>query len=225
MNELDGLNWDRVLEEMKLEWWAPFSMTKLADRLYLGNVFNARELEFHNPNKITAVLDISALPAYPRNDDIVYFRAEFLDGHEIPLRDFTECIAFLKFCYENGHTIFLHCAAGMSRSPVIFASFMHYMGFMDFDEAVLHIQSVRPIVQPSKTVADSAKRHLRIDIATLNGYREPEPGTFAEAVLEVCKKQGMLWHSNPDCDWRKIYEQQTHIPNATCICGNIEGKK
>jgi hypothetical protein len=204
------------------EWFHSIAASKITDRLFVGNVCNAAGFaDGDNEHGITAVLNVSTEPPYPKHDNIVYMHVPFPDGEDIPPRQFAECIAFMKFCYENGHKIFVHCAAGMSRSPSILASFMHYIKLFEFDAGLEHIRSIRPVVMPAPAIKASCRRWLRI---------WPYDGSMGEAepadkldntVTDVCKKQGTIWHSDPDCEWRQVYEKQIYIPNIRCICGKI----
>jgi protein-tyrosine phosphatase len=204
------------------EWFHSIPLSKITERLFVGNVCNAANLAEENPHKITAVLNVSTEPPYTKHADIVYLHIPFHDGHEIPPRAFAECLAFMKFCYENGHNILVHCAAGMSRSPTILASFMHYVGLHQFDLALEEIRKHRPVVMPAPAIIASSRRWLRLwPHDGSMGESEPQ-GKLDNTITDISMKQGALWHSNPDCQWREVYEQQKYILGAVCICSKID---
>lgn len=47
--------------------------------------------------------------------------------------------------YKEGHTILVHCAAGMQRSPAVIAMFLIAVFGMTHEQAIQYIQQKRPI--------------------------------------------------------------------------------
>lgn len=143
-------------------WFDIIPMTQIDHRLYVGGAAASAELAKDNPQKITAVLNVDQPPDTKTNPDIVYMHVPFEDGQTIPRQQFVKCLGWLRFMYEAGHTILIHCAAGISRSVTITASFMHYMHMADFDMALCRIKQVRPIANPAPAVVISAKKYLGV---------------------------------------------------------------
>lgn len=56
-----------------------------------------------------------------------------------------EIVYKLQQEYKEGHTILVHCAAGMQRSPAVIAMFLIAMAGMKSEEAMAFIQSRRPV--------------------------------------------------------------------------------
>ena len=71
--------------------------------------------------------------------------------------------------FEKGFKTIVNCAAGISRSPSIVASFLFYSGIAadftpplkDLDKILEFVCLCRPIVQPSSRVFVSCKKWLR----------------------------------------------------------------
>src|SRR5271166_1244412 len=139
-----------------MKWFDAVPMTSVVNRIWVGGYVQAARLVEDNTEKITAVLNVSTEPPYQKNPDIVYMHIPFHDGHKIPSRQFAECLSWLKFMYEHGHNILIHCAAGISRSVTITAAFMHYLDITDFDTAMDRIRLARPIASPASAVLVSA---------------------------------------------------------------------
>jgi hypothetical protein len=95
-----------------LKWFKKVAASKILDRLYLGNVYDAAALFYDNPHKITAVLNVSTEAPYEHNPDIIYRDIPFDDGHEIPADKFADCMAFLKYCWKHDRTTLVHCLSG-----------------------------------------------------------------------------------------------------------------
>lgn len=141
------------------------------DRLYVGDVWQAKELATNgNPLGITAVLDVSTEPAYPKAAGVVYRHVPFGDGSPVPEYAFRECMEFLSEQWLEGKTILIHCQMGISRSVSIAASFMHYsrlaydvLRLGNFQRIVKFIQRRRPGAYPHQAVLQSCRRWLGID--------------------------------------------------------------
>jgi diacylglycerol kinase (ATP) len=146
-----------------LNTYDPITPTQIDHRIYVGNYKNAADLALFNPFKITAVLCVHNEQGYEKRPDIIYMHQGFDDGYAIPEKQFEKCLAWLKFMHDAGHTILIHCAAGRSRSVVIAASLLHYLGIMTFDEALKHIAMRRPVASsPHPEVVLSAKKMLKV---------------------------------------------------------------
>jgi protein-tyrosine phosphatase len=180
-------------------WYDILAMTQVTDRLFVSGYARAADLAKENPAKITAVLCVHQVMDYEKNPNIIYMHIPFDDGSEIPQRAFEKCLAWLKFMYETGHRILVHCAAGISRSVTILTSFMHYEGIMHFDEALNHIQMRRNNADPANTTKISAKRMLQVGY-----YEQTEQVGLKHALIDsVQKKRAAYAHPNVDCPYRK----------------------
>jgi len=162
-------------------------MTQVTHRLYVSGQARAAELAASNPHKITAVLCVHQTMDYKQSPGIVYMHVPFDDGSPIPEKQFVKCLGWLKFMHENGHTILVHCAAGISRSVTILAAFMHYEGIMDFNDALDRIKMNRPNASPAPDVSNSAKQMLKV--YPYDGSYESEPehqkAVFSELIEQV----------------------------------------
>lgn len=145
-----------------LNWYDILPISQIDHRIYVGGQAGAADLATSNPHGITAILNVDQQPDEKRSPDIVYMHAPFDDGYAIPREQFVKALGWLKAMYEEGHTIFIHCAAGISRSVTITASFMHFMGIADFDEALHRIKQSRPVANPAPAVLLSAKKMLGV---------------------------------------------------------------
>jgi protein-tyrosine phosphatase len=61
--------------------------------------------------------------------------------------------------------VLLHCAAGLSRSPVMAAIYFDLVGFRSFDAALDEVARLRPI-DPSPVIVRSAKEYLKMLVQT-----------------------------------------------------------
>jgi protein-tyrosine phosphatase len=145
-----------------LNWYDILPISQIDHRIFIGGHAGASELVANNPHKITAILNVDQHPDDPKSPEIVYMHVPFDDGYAIPRTEFIKCLGWLKAVYEAGHTIFIHCAAGISRSVTVAASFLHFMGMLDFDEALHRIKMSRPVANPAPATLLSAKKMLGV---------------------------------------------------------------
>lgn len=116
-------------------------MDYIFSRLALGNIRDARA-----EPPVDAILNLSEFH-YPTNR--IYRCLYFPDGMYIhPLDLIGECTEFIRDQLQQGHSILVHCAEGISRSCVIGAAYLYECG-MSLDEALALIRAKRPIVNPA----------------------------------------------------------------------------
>ncbi len=70
----------------------------------------------------------------------------------IPVTDFDRlelrrklptCVAKLHELLNAGHTVYIHCTAGVNRSPTVAAAYLHWRLGWPLEKAVAHLESVR----------------------------------------------------------------------------------
>lgn len=70
----------------------------------------------------------------------------------VPVKDFSnadlqlrlpKCIAALALLLGQGHSVYVHCTAGVSRSPSVVAAYLHWCSGWDLDQALVHVMQCR----------------------------------------------------------------------------------
>jgi protein-tyrosine phosphatase len=70
----------------------------------------------------------------------------------VPVRDFDEshlqqmlpeCVAALRRLLDEGHTVYLHCTAGVNRSPTVAIAYLHWCLGWELGSAVRHVEKCR----------------------------------------------------------------------------------
>jgi protein-tyrosine phosphatase len=70
----------------------------------------------------------------------------------VPVKDFSnadlqlrlpKCVAVLAHLLGEGHTVYVHCTAGVSRSPSVVAAYLHWCSGWDLDQALVHVMECR----------------------------------------------------------------------------------
>jgi len=202
-------------------WFDVLPMSQISHRLFVGGYAAAAGLAKDNPAKITAVLCVHQVMDYPQDPNIVYMHQPFNDGEAIPPTAFVKCLGWLKFMYENGHTILVHCAAGISRSVTVLASFMHYAGIADFNAALDQIRMRRPVASPAPAVLNSAKKMLHVYPYDGTYEYTPEHERTMHDVIEAVQSQRAAFaHPDEACPMRHflLSRQEANTPRHEIPC-------
>ena len=99
--------------------------------------------------KVTAILSLQTdedLVNYEINwnDLESYYREKSIEVRRVPVRDFDSddlrknlpaCVVALNELLTNGHTVYLHCNAGINRSPSVAIVYLHWLEGQELDVA------------------------------------------------------------------------------------------
>jgi protein-tyrosine phosphatase len=134
-------------------------MTRVWERLYLGNRLDAERLQKSNPSGITTVVSLSDEEVLRRNPRINYLHMPIEDDKQISVGQLDAIIDAIAENIRWG-TILIHCGSGISRAPIMAAVWMHVVGYKNIDAALDEIAGLRTIIAPSKVLLASVKKHL-----------------------------------------------------------------
>lgn len=135
-------------------------MTRVWERLYLGDRNNAERLYRLNPNGITTVISLCEDSVLRRNPAINYVHVPIADATPVKVGQFDSIIDAIGENIRWG-TLLIHCGSGVSRAPIMTAAWMHVVGYKIIDAALKEISKLRPIISPSSILLDSVKEHLQ----------------------------------------------------------------
>lgn len=135
------------------------ALTRVFERLYLGDANDADRLADTNPEGITAVVNVSTQMHQHWRDGNTYVYYYLHENERIDPPKFERIMTQIGKLIRAG-TVLVHCSAGSSRSPVVVALYLHVCGYKNFDEALSHLRTLRPVVAPSKLMIESAKVYL-----------------------------------------------------------------
>jgi protein-tyrosine phosphatase len=135
-------------------------MTRVFERLYVGDFSDADSLAVTNPFGITGVVNVSTEANPQKREGIKYVHFP-LDEYEWILPGRFERILKEISKLVRGGNVLVHCGAGVSRSPTIVALYMHTVGYKNFDDALSELRNLRPVVAPSKLILERAEAYLK----------------------------------------------------------------
>jgi atypical dual specificity phosphatase len=135
------------------------AVTKVFERLYLGDANDAEWLSASNPLGITAVVNVNEAPNRSRRDGIKYVHFPLDETRRVQPRTLEQVMTAIGQLIRGGKVL-VHCAAGSSRSPVVVALYMDVVGYRNFDDALSELKGLRSVVSPSKLAVESAQAYL-----------------------------------------------------------------
>jgi protein-tyrosine phosphatase len=132
------------------------------ERLFLGSLRAAERLAEANPLGIRTIVSVCAEKIQSRCPDITYVQLPMLDAQPLRFEMVDEVMQTIARNIIAGRVL-IHCAAGLSRSPVMVALYCDLVGFKNFDEALSEVARLRAI-DPSPMIVRSAKQYLRMRV-------------------------------------------------------------
>lgn len=133
-------------------------MTRIWERIYLGDVKDAEKLARSNPQGITTVISLCQQPVQ-RAPRITYIRIPLADARPISAQKFEDIMYAVGIGVRRGNLL-VHCFAGMNRSPIVIAAWLDRCGYAGIDKALSQIAELRDLA-PSRTLLASVKDLLK----------------------------------------------------------------
>ena len=133
-------------------------MTKIVDRIYLGNYMNAESEHFIINNNIGLVINMAKELNKPEwttlkrhNQEPIYvkFPLEDLPSQNIIPVVFDVVALMEKFLQTSKKNILIHCRAGISRSASMVIAYLMMKTGMSYLQVYEFVRGKRPIVNPN----------------------------------------------------------------------------
>lgn len=128
---------------------------------------NAADVEsLGRDHQVTAVLNLQSEEDFARLGcdwpclEEAYRRLN-IEVRRVPVRDFdtadltlhlTECVQALADLLERGHAVYVHCSAGLGRSPSVVIAYLHWIEGLDLFEAIERISQCHPCVPNEEAI-------------------------------------------------------------------------
>jgi protein-tyrosine phosphatase len=131
-----------------------YNPSKIYDNLYLGDVYHSSNEKFIKEKNIRHILTLLEHPCeLSKNKDYEYIRFKHVnisDKLSTNISEyFSECIEFIKQAHQSNETVYVHCAAGISRSVSIVIAFIMSEKNMTFNDALDYVKSCRSQAEPN----------------------------------------------------------------------------
>ena len=135
-------------------------MSRLCSRLFLGGIKDAERLAADNSAGITTVISLCTEQIATKRRDVKYVRIPVEDAYPVTRPQFEAVMSAIGEHICKGKVL-LHCGAGMSRAPIFAAAWVHRVGYLHIENALLEIAELRPTIDPSPVLLKSVKEHLK----------------------------------------------------------------
>jgi len=135
-------------------------MDRINENLYIGDLMDAGRSEWLREGSPTAVLKLShGDPEEPYPEAVAVAEVQLIDGPRNGYTDFERAAETLLDLLDE-HVVFVHCAAGVSRSGSVSAAALAVRQDVDVDAALEQITQHRPVVNPHPHLRDQAERFV-----------------------------------------------------------------
>ena len=127
-------------------------MSKITNRIFLGNHLDAKNGDFLKRNNIQMVINVAVevpKPNYPF--PMLYYKFNLNDIPEQSLYPYIHIIYKLinDFITNNDGNILIHCYAGISRSTSLLIAYLMLKYNVPYEEAYDFVKLKRPIINPN----------------------------------------------------------------------------
>lgn len=132
------------------------SWNRITHNLFVGSSLReASEIEELRSQGITAIFSLQTEEDIGEHGLQWEKKAALAAGlgfRNVPVKDFDtaelqrklpECVLALDEMLRAGHTVYLHCTAGVSRSPTVAVAYMHRCLAWPLEQALLCVQEAR----------------------------------------------------------------------------------
>ncbi len=120
-------------------------MDWITSDIAIGNCDDARRFDVLRGAGIEGILSLTGWPNGASNEHGVVWRCvELIDGHGNPVSQLREAVWQLHDLVENGRgRVLVHCMEGVSRSPLVVASYLADKAARPFEDCLQEISNLR----------------------------------------------------------------------------------
>jgi len=131
-------------------------VTKIWERLYVGDLKDAQQLARSNPERIHTVISLCREQPVNQTSKITYIHIPIPDSRPISAQKFEDLMFAIAIGVRRGNLL-VHCLAGKSRSPILIAAWLHRCGYAGIDKSLAEIAELREIA-PSHVLLRNVKQ-------------------------------------------------------------------
>jgi protein-tyrosine phosphatase len=133
-------------------------MSKILDRLYLGTLYNAKNLGLgHTISMVVNCTQYQVKLSKPVDEVVLGWE----DGNPVNYASFWLGVKTISGALHEGRNVLVCCHAGISRSASLVMAHLYLAGW-DWDKAYEFVKLQRDIIHPHPEIVRSIKQHLKI---------------------------------------------------------------
>jgi len=96
-----------------------------------------------NEDMVTAKLNWQPLETHYSTCPVRLYRIPMKEEQEVLREKLLECVDTLGHLLAQGHTVYLHCTAGIGRSPTVAVGYLYCQLGWELDAAVRYVKQLR----------------------------------------------------------------------------------
>jgi len=144
--------------------------TQITPQIFVGPCpFDPDDFHFMKTKSVTAILsllteedalqlDMTNENSYAASADLAFRNVPVSDFDDLDLkRKLPACVEALDDLLQQGHTVYIHCTAGVNRSPTVVAAYLHWRLQWPLSQALERLQERRRCY-PRGDLIEMAKR-------------------------------------------------------------------
>lgn len=125
------------------------NISKICENIFQGDFMCSKDKMLLQKLGITHILVAGNLAIFHSNY-FEYMKFDIIDDDdEYVFKYFKEAYEFIDNCLNSGGKVFIHCAAGVSRSSTFTCCFLIKKLQITLDEALLILKNGRPVASPN----------------------------------------------------------------------------
>ncbi|KAG8814777.1 hypothetical protein FRC17_000972 [Serendipita sp. 399] len=127
----------------------PETMDEILPRLWLGDIASPQDVKTLEERNIRAILSVLEWEVSVP-EGITHKQINLVDRDEADLLvNVVPCIEFIQSELDKGHSVLVHCFAGISRSASMVTAYIMYSQDLNFADAKRRLRKARPIARPN----------------------------------------------------------------------------
>ena len=138
------------------------NIAEILPGLLLGSqdvVYDAKVMKTH---QITHVLSLGIKPTV-LDENVVYKFVDMLDVPEFSLRDgWEKCFCFIDTALRVGGKVYVHCNAGVSRSPAVVIAYLMKTRRLSYEQAFCQVKQKRNAINPNPGFVQQLKQYENV---------------------------------------------------------------
>lgn len=146
-----GIDAENINKETKAAAKAFFDeIQQVVPGLYIGGEYPASNLPYLQKHKITHIVRATETAGVTFAREVKYLKVEIPDDERADIKaHFEKTNEFIDTAITSGHTVLVHCMAGISRSASIVLAFLVGKRNLSLDSAFHLLKTCRPYVFPN----------------------------------------------------------------------------
>lgn len=133
---------------------------QVCDRLFIGSHDAATNWDTLEKNNITCILNVAVYAENAFPERLTYKNVSMYDvGTYNIMQHFEECGYFIEKNLRDGHSVLVHCNAGISRSSTVIIAYLIRYQHMSLQKAMHLVRENRPVAQPNPGFMSQLKNY------------------------------------------------------------------